>query len=264
MKIQLETREDNTENKPSSTYVSYSNYKALIPKAPENVKLSDVKNAFPETEKPNLEYYFKTKNDSGNIVLIEVYNDDQSIPLLDGMIKVETAPKKTEVCFRIRDQKRNRLEKFCFGYLEHGVIPKAMKKSKTLGDVKNVIPSFLQQILNGGRNVKYFFEEGTGGVRKELIQDHEEIPIINGRKKIICWIVVSPDICKKLNQRKVYIWLCTLSSLALILATGLSCSICFSNTNDAAAGFSVLTCFLVCIPISIALTCISIDCPCDE
>ena len=68
------------------------------------MKLSDVKNAFPETEKPNLEYYFKTKNDSGNIVLIEVYNDDQSIPLLDGMIKVETAPKKTEVCFRIRDE----------------------------------------------------------------------------------------------------------------------------------------------------------------
>ena len=136
--------------------------------------------------------------------------------------------------------------------------------TQTLGDVKNVIPRFLQQILNSGRNVKYFFEEGTGGVRKELIQDHEKIPMINGRKKIICWIVVSPDICKKLNQRKVYIWLCTLLSLALILATGLSCSIYFSNTNDAAAGFSVLTFFIFSIICSIALACIAIDCSCVE
>ena len=145
MKIQIEPRKDIMEIKPSLdkvTYVSYLSYQAVIPKAPEDVRLSDVKNAFPE--KTDLEYHFKTKDLAGNTIFVEVDSYDQPIPLLDGEIKVETVPKQTEVCFRILDENRTRIINFYNYSLEHGVIPISMKKSKTLADVKEALPTVLR------------------------------------------------------------------------------------------------------------------------
>ena len=69
MKIQIEPRKDIIDIKQSLekiTYVSYLTYKAVIPKPPEDVRLCDVKNAFPLNV--NLEYYFKARDSTGNII----------------------------------------------------------------------------------------------------------------------------------------------------------------------------------------------------
>ena len=205
MKIQIEPRKDIIDIKPSLdriTYVSYQSYREVIPKAPEDVRLSDVKNALPETA--DLEHYYKTKDSIGNIICIEVENDKQSIPLLDGMIELETVPKTTKVEYRILDEKRNWITNFrLFHRKVYGVIPISMKKSKTLKDVKEAVPDFLQKPLQDGKSIKYLFEDETindGVIKTELILDSEEIPVIKDREKIICWIKVSSDVCKKLKQ----------------------------------------------------------------
>ena len=107
MKIQIEPRESIIAIKPSTekiTHISYLHYRAIIPKAPEDVRLSDVKSTFPAREE--VEYYFKTKDSYGNLIMPEVKNDNQSIPLLDGMIQLRTAPGYTSVSFSILDSKR--------------------------------------------------------------------------------------------------------------------------------------------------------------
>ena len=120
MKIQIEPKKDIMDIKPSVkkvTYVSYLSYQAAIPKAPEDVRLSDVKNAFPE--EVDLEYHFETNDLAGNPISVEVDNNYQPIPMIDGEIKVETVPKQTEVCFRILDENRRRIKNFYFGHLAH-------------------------------------------------------------------------------------------------------------------------------------------------
>ena len=206
MKIQIEPRKDIIDIKPSLekiTYVSYQSHREVIPKVPEDVRLIDVKNAFPETA--DLEHYYKTKDSIGNIIYIEVDNDNQSIPLLDGTIELETVPKITKVEYRILDEKRNWITNFrLFHRKVYGVIPISMKKSKTLKDVKEAVPNFLQKTLQDGKSIKYLFEDETinhGVIKTELFLDFEEIPIIKEREKIICWIKVSSDVCKKLKQR---------------------------------------------------------------
>ena len=264
MKIQLETREENAD-KPNFTYISYSNYKAVIPKAPEHVRLSDIKDAF--LEKADLEYYFKTKNNSGKIISIEVDKNDQAIPLLDGAIKVETFPKKTEVCFRLRDQERFRIINYYFGSLDHGIIPKSAKKPKTLGDVRKVVPTFLQQIFKGGKTIKYFFEDNANGERKELILDSEELPTINGRKTIICWIMVSQDIGKKLSQRRNYMRYSILITFFLILSVGLTCSICLPTMNYISEGAGLILGFITILLSSVILSagaCVGSGCSCGH
>ena len=101
MTIQIEPRKDIMEIKPSLdkvTYVSYLSYQAVIPKAPEDVRLSDVKIAFPE--EADLEYHFETKDLAGNPISVEVDNNYQPIPMIDGEIKVETVPKKLKFAFK--------------------------------------------------------------------------------------------------------------------------------------------------------------------
>ena len=191
-------------------------------------------------EKADLEYYFKTKDNSERVISIEVDKNDQSIPLVDGTIKVETFPKKTEVCFRLRDQERFRIINFYFGSLDHGIIPKSAKKSKTLGDVKKVVPTFLQQILEGGKTIKYFFDDNANGDRKELILDSEELPTINGKKTIICWIMVSQHIGKKLSQRRNYMRYSILITYFLTLSVGLTCTICLPTMNYISDGAGLI------------------------
>ena len=205
MKIQIEPRKDIIDIKPSLekiTYVSYQSHREVIPKVPEDVRLIDVKNAFPETA--DLEHYYKTKDSIGNIIYIEVDNEKQSIPLLDGTIELETVPKTTKVEYRILDEKRNWITNFrLFHRQVYGVIPISMKKSKTLKDVKEAVPDFLQKPLQDGKSIKYLFEDETindGVIKTELILDSEEIPVIKDREKIICWIKISADVFKKLKQ----------------------------------------------------------------
>ena len=213
MKIQIEPRKDIIDIKPVSlekiTYVSYQHYQVVIPKAPEDVRLSDVKNTL--GRKDDLEYHFKTKDLDGKIITIEVESNNQPIPLLDGEIKVETVVKQTEVCFRIMDeQHRSVMKNLQYGHLEHGIIPISMKKSKTLADVKDTIPAFLKEAFQDGKSIKYFFEwydNDIGFSRKELVHDTQEVP---GSRKIKCWIMVSSDVCEKLSQRTKFILLMTL------------------------------------------------------
>ena len=227
MKIQIEPRKDIIDIKPSLekiTYVSYQNIQEVISKAPEDVKLSDVKNALPETA--DLEHYYKTKDSIGNIIHIEVDNDNQSIPLLDGMIEVETFPRNTQVEFRIRDEYRNKIRSFCFAQPQIcGVVPISMKKSKTLKDVKEAIPAFVRKIFEEGKSIKYFFRKDTanhGIIHKELILDTEEIPFIEGKETIICWIKVSSDVSQKLGQLANRMWL----KLALSIIFAFSLAFC--------------------------------------
>ena len=210
MKIQIEQRKDIIDIKPSMdkiTYVSYGSHREVIPKAPENVRLIDVKYALPESD--GLEHYFKTKDPVGNIIYIEVDNDNQSIPLLDGMIELETVPRDTRVEYRVVDENRKEITYFRFAQKHiYGALPISMKKSKTLKDVKEAIPDLLQNMFKGAKSIKYFFEEDTtnhGIVKKELILDFEEIPVIEERDKIICWIKISSDVSKKLKQREKFL-----------------------------------------------------------
>ena len=118
-----------------------------------------MKNAFPLNV--NLEYYFKARDSTGNIIYTEIDDDKQSIPLLDGMIHLETVQSETIVNFHVLDETRYEITNFIWGSLDHGVIPKSMKKSKTLRDVKNAIPGFLQEIFMEGKSIRYFFNEDT-------------------------------------------------------------------------------------------------------
>ena len=229
MKIQIEPRKDIIDIKPSLekiTYVSYQSYREVIPKAPEDVRLSDVKNVLPETA--DLEHYYKTKDSIGNIIHVEVDNDNQLIPLLDGTIELETVPNNTKVEYRILDEKRNWITNFrLFHRKVYGVIPISMKKSKTLKDVKEAVSDFLQKPLQDGKSVKYLFEDETinqGVIKTELFLDSEEIPVIKDREKIICWIKVSFDVCKKLKQRTNLLRLKILLSILFALSV-----IYFSN-----------------------------------
>ena len=222
MKIQIEPRKDIMEIKPSLdkvTYVSYLSYQAAIPKAPEDVRLCDVKIAFPE--EADLEYHFETKDLAGNSISVEVDNNYQPIPLIDGEIKVETVPKQTEVCFRILDENRRRIKNFYFGHLGHSIIPISRKKSKTLGDIKEAVPTFVQKLIKDGRRIKYFFERSDSNIgicKKELVYDTDEVPIVDGEKDITCWIMVSPDVCEKLTLRTCNIFLLLIfGSLFVIL-----------------------------------------------
>ena len=210
MKIQIEPRKDIIDIKPASlekiTYVSYLHYQVVIPKAPEDVRLSDVKNTL--GRKDDLEYHFKTKDLDGKIITIEVGSNNQPIPLLDGEIQVETVVKQTEVCFQIIDEKHKRVIKnLQFGHLEHGIIPISNMKSKTLADVKKVLPAFLKEAFNEGKSIRYFFksyDNDIGYFKKELVHDTQEVP---RREKIRCWIMVSPDVCEKLCQRTKFLLL---------------------------------------------------------
>ena len=202
------------------TYISYLTYKAVIPKPPEDVRLCDVKNAFPLNV--NLEYYFKARDSTGNIIYTEIDDDKQSIPLLDGMIILETVPSETKVYFQILDETRYEIKRFYWGpHLRYRAIPKSVKKSKTLKDVKKAIPGFLQEIFNEGKSIRYFFNEDNvddGLIKKELFLDFEEIPVIEGRDDIICSIIVSPDVRKKLGQLSNHLWLKILTSIFILVS----------------------------------------------
>ena len=226
MKIQIEPRNNMITIKPSLeriTHISYLHYRAIIPKSPEDVRLSDVKTTFPPREE--VEYYFETKDSDGNIILPEVENDTQSIPLLDGMIQLWTAPGYTSVYFSILDGKRYRITNFYFGIDKpHGYIPLSTYKPKTLKDVKEAIPEFLQKLPMEGKSIKYFFEErlsGNGMITKEVYLDSEEVPVIEGCIDVIeCLIMVSPDVCNKLGQRANYLWIKAILSYFISILVG--------------------------------------------
>ena len=222
MTIKIEPRKNVMDLKPSLekvTYVNYLSYQAVIPKAPTNVRLIDVKNAFPE--EVDLEYHFETKDLAGNPISVEVDNNYQPIPLINGEIKIETVPKQAEVCFRILDENRRRIKNFYFGHLAHSIIPISRKKSKTLGDIKEAVPIFVQKLIKDGRRIKYFFkrrDSNIGFCKKELVYDTDEVPTVNGETDITCWIMVSPDVCEKLTLRTCNIFLLLIfGSLFVIL-----------------------------------------------
>ena len=202
MKIQIEPKKETSKEK--FTYISYQKYESAVPKAPENVRLSDVKD-FIQKQNTDLEYYFKTKDNKGKIIDVEVTNDDQPIPLLEGMIEVETIPKETEVYFQIVDEAKKKIEK----YLNFDTtIPISLKKPKTLEDVRKAIPDYMQKFLNNGKSIKYFFEEekeNVGFVKKELFLDSAEVPLVelmDGSEVIECWIMISSDLSEKFKFRQ--------------------------------------------------------------
>ena len=202
MKIQIEPKKETSKEK--FTYISYQKYESAVPKAPENVRLSDVKD-FIQKQNTDLEYYFKTKDNKGKIINVEVTNDDQPIPLLEGMIEVETIPKETEVYFQIVDEAKKKIEK----YLNFDTtIPISLKKPKTLEDVRKAIPDYMQKFLNNGKSIKYFFEEekeNVGFVKKELFLDSAEVPLVelmDGSEVIECCIMISSDLSEKFKFRQ--------------------------------------------------------------
>ena len=202
MKIQIEPKKETSKEK--FTYISYQKYESAVPKAPENVRLSDVKD-FIQKQNTDLEYYFKTKDNKGKIIDVEVTNDDQPIPLLEGMIEVETIPKETEVYFQIVDEAKKKIEK----YLNFDTtIPISLKKPKTLEDVRKAIPDYMQKFLNNGKSIKYFFEEekeNVGFVKKELFLDSAEVPLVelmDGSEVIECCIMISSDLSEKFKFRQ--------------------------------------------------------------
>ena len=202
MKIQIEPKKETSMEK--FTYISYEEYQTAIPKAPNNVRLSDVKD-FIRKQSADLEYYFKTKNNKGDIIEIEITNDDQPIPLLEGKIDVKTIMKETEVTFQIIDESKMIIEE----YLDFdATIPISSKKAKTLEDVKRTIPDDMQNFLKKGQSIKYFFEEeqdDMGFVKKEIFLDCTEVPLVestDGSKVIKCWIMISSDLSKKFKLRQ--------------------------------------------------------------
>ena len=202
MKIQIEPKKETSMEK--FTYISYEEYQTAIPKAPNNVRLSDVKD-FIRKQSADLEYYFKTKNNKGDVIEIEITNDDQPIPLLEGSIDVIAILKETEVTFRFIDEAKERIEY----YLDFDTtIPISSKKTKTLEDVKRTIPDDIQNFLKNGKSIKFFFREemdNIGFVKKELFLDSAEVPLVessNGRKMIQCWIMISSDLSKKFKLRQ--------------------------------------------------------------
>ena len=214
MKIQIEEDKDlSCSSLEKITLISYQikegkekkSYQAAIPKALEDVQLSDVKQAVPTSfSKPKLEYHFKTKDNEGNDTFIEVIDNLQAIPTLDGEIVVEAIPNETEVCFQIINDMEERFDEMRTLH-KHGIIPISMKKSKTLKDVKNAIPVSLQKFLKNGESVKYFFDENkdeVGLVKKELILDSTEVPNSEEGNKMKCYIMVSKDLSKKLSLQK--------------------------------------------------------------
>ena len=217
MKIQIEEDKDlSSSSLEKITLISYKikagkekkSYQAAIPKALEDVQLSDVKQAVPTSfSKPKLEYHFKTKDNEGNDTFIEVIDNLQAIPTLDGEIVVEAIPNETEVCFQIINDMEERFDEMRTLH-KHGIIPISMKKSKTLKDVKNAIPVSLQKFLKNGESVKYFFDENkddVGLVKKELILESSEVPNSEEGYKIKCYIMVSKDLSKKLSVQKYFI-----------------------------------------------------------
>ena len=216
MKIQIEPKKETSKEK--FTYISYLKLQSAIPKAPENVRLSDVKN-FIQKQHADLEYYFKTKNNKGKIIEVEVTNDDQPIPLLEGMIKLKTIPKETKVYFQIIDENQETIE----DYLDfNGTIPISSNKLKTLEDVKSLIPDYIQKFLNNGKSVKYFFEEeqeDVGYVKKELFLDSAEVPLVeltNRTKVIECYIMISSDLSEKFKFRQKCLQYPVLSTVFLL------------------------------------------------
>ena len=208
MKIQIEPNKEITVFEKGYTYISYRYFQSTIPKAPENVRLSDVKDFIQEEniyfECHKFEYYFMTRDKDGNIIDIEITNDDQPIPLLDGVIEVETIQKKTEVQFRIIDKTKRWVAQY-LDFVE--TIPISLKKPKTLENVKRAIPDYVQKFLKNGKSVKYFFEYGY--VRKELSLESAEVPVVelpDGKKVILCWIMISPDLCQKFHYRQNCFW----------------------------------------------------------
>ena len=192
------------------TYISYEEYQTTIPKAPYDVRLSDVKD-FIQKQSADLEYHFKTKNNKGDIVEVEVTNDDQPIPLLEGRIVVKTILKETKVTFQIIDEDKRKIEIFLNLMDFDSTIPISSKKPKTLEDVKRTIPDDMQNFLKNGQNIKFFFEEeqdDVGFVKKEIFQDSTELPLVestDGSKVIKCWIMISSDLSEKfqLRQRRI-------------------------------------------------------------
>ena len=209
MKIQIdEPNKETTVFEKGYTYISYHLFQSTIPKAPENVRLSDVKDFIQEEniyfQCHKFEYYFMTRDKDGNVIDIEITNDDQPIPLLEGVIKVKTIQKKTEVQFRIIDKTKRWVAQY-LDFIE--TIPISLKKPKTLETVKRAIPDYVQKFLKNGKSVKYFFEYGY--VRKELSLDSAEVPVVelpDGKKAILCWIMISPDLCQKFHYRQNCFW----------------------------------------------------------
>ena len=208
MKIQIEPKKETSMEK--FTYISYEEYQTTIPKAPYDVRLSDVKD-FIQKQSADLEYHFKTKNNKGDIVEVEVTNDDQPIPLLEGRIVVKTILKETKVTFQIIDEDKRKIEIFLNLMDFDSTIPISSKKPKTLEDVKRTIPDDMQNFLKNGQNIKFFFEEeqdDVGFVKKEIFQDSTEVPLVestDGSKVIKCWIMISSDLSEKfeLRQRRI-------------------------------------------------------------
>ena len=202
MKIQIEPKKETSMEK--FTYISYEEYQTAIAKAPKDVRLSDVKDCIQEAS-ADLEYYFMTKNNKGDIIDIEIINDDQPIPLLEGGIEVKTIPKETKVTFQIIDETKMKIEE----YLDFDTtIPISSKKTKTLEDVKRTIPDDIQNFLKNGKSIKFFFREemdNIGFVKKELFLDTAEVPLVestDGSKVIKCWIMISSDLSKKFKLRQ--------------------------------------------------------------
>ena len=152
----------------------------------------------------DFEYYFMTEDNDGNIIEMEITNDDQPVPLLEGIIEVETVRKETKVHYHIIDRNKRILTDYMGFY---GTIPISLKKPKTLEAVKKSIPDHVQKFLKNGKSVKYFFQNDF--VRKELFQDSEEVPVIqleDGRKMIQCWIMISSDLSEKFYYRQNFFW----------------------------------------------------------
>ena len=186
------------------TYISYEKYQSAIPKAPEDVKLSHVKDLIQQPS-AGLEYYFKTMDNIGDIIEVEITSDDQFIPLLEGRIDVKTILKETKVTFQIIDEAKEKIE----SYLDFdSTIPISSKKPKTLEDVKRTIPDYVQNFLKNGKSIKYFFEEqqdDVGLVNKELFLDSAEVPLVeseDGSKVIKCLIMISSDLSMKYKLRQ--------------------------------------------------------------
>ena len=255
MKIQIEPKKETSMEK--FTYISYEEYQTAIAKAPKDVRLSDVKDCIQEAS-ADLEYYFMTKNNKGDVIEIEIINDDQPIPLLEGSIKVKTISKKTKVNFQIIDEAKMKLDSF----LEFdSTIPISSKKPKTLEDVRKAIPDYMQNFLKNGKSVKYFFEEekeDVGFVKKELFQDSVEVPLVtdDGRKTIQCWIMISSDLSEKFQLRRNRIEMpviCMILLMCFIINVGLFIKIFFIDETFVKEGkFKVGVPFIL-MPLSIII-----------
>ena len=202
------------------TYVSYivekdgekTKYQVVISKAPASVRLQDVKEVIKMHGLEEFEngcvhigkyYFFTSKDSEGNIHEIRVTNDNEPIPLFDGMI-VLSHKHVVEVCYQLIDYCGNRIDENRSGH-QHGMIRlPSLKIPVTLEDVKRVMPLYIKNILDG-ENARFLFmeDDATNGlVKKELIIDFSEISVPEKEKKIKCQIMLTQNSIKKYHHQR--------------------------------------------------------------